>query len=584
MAPEVSVPTTVELSTTQLLLESVGAWTEIGVVVRDQDGAAMTDVAPAFSSSDGTVASVTATGIVTAVANGVSTVTVQAGAASADVAVTVDQWATSVEASADTINFADPGDSVTVSVLAMDALGADAAGTVAWSSGNSGVATVSGSGVVHAVATGTTVVIASAGAASDSIVVRVAPELDVVIVGGSTVQGPVASHVTLAGRVEDLAGAAWSGGHVSWSVGAGSGSIVSAQEVQSDITGHVGAVWQLGTTSGTQRAFAQIESRGQTKVVEFLADATAAAAVSASLVADSVLLSAVGESVFLGPSYLDEWGNNTTSGAATWVTRDAGVATVSTDGLVVGSGVGQTYILPVVGSATDSILVTVVPRGAITITFDDGWRTVYENAWPVFQEFDLPANVGVYTGVVGAPAFMTEAHLDELHTGGWSMASHTVSHDSLTTMSPAELDFELRVSKEWIDARGYRGTNVLIAPYHEFEETERVAASQYYVAARGQSANEFVPDSLVSWLPSNPYELTGIDAEGLPYTSQAGRDRLRDLLQRTVDEGAFLDVYFHQIPPGNVDALRATLEVIDDFRARVLPYHDLFPIFARSVF
>ena len=50
------------------------------------------------------------------------------------------------------------------------------------------------------------------------------------------------------------------------------------------------------------------------------------------------------------------------------------------------------------------------------------------------------------------------------------------------------------------------------------------------------------------------------------------------------DEGAFLDLFFHHLPPGNVDAFRATLAVVDEFRERVLPYHELYPAFARSVF
>ncbi len=55
------------------------------------------------------------------------------------------------------------------------------------------------------------------------------------------------------------------------------------------------------------------------------------------------------------------------------------------------------------------------------------------------------------------------------------------------------------------------------------------------------------------------------------------------MLQRTLDEGRFLDVLFHQIPPANVPALRETLTIIDTFRDRVLPYHELYPKFARVV-
>jgi hypothetical protein len=147
------------------------------------------------------------------------------------------------------------------------------------------------------------------------------------------------------------------------------------------------------------------------------------------------------------------------------------------------------------------------------------------------------------------------------------------------------LDAELRLSQQWLVDRGFeRGSDIVVVPYHDFGARERDAASTYYEVARGASANAVVPDSMVLWQPTNPYELTGIDAEQLPYTTVAGRDRLRALLQRTRDEGRFLDVFFHQVPTANVDALRETLAVIDEFRDRVLPYHELYPELARTVY
>lgn len=579
-----SVPSSIRLNVEAIELSALGSWQALSVDVLDADGTRIRDLDPGFTSSDVAVATVTDEGIVTAVGNGVSTIVVTAGALADTIPVTVEQVVTTLAAGVDTISFMDPGASSPVPTTAFDALGADASARVTWTSRAPGIATVDDSGRVEAVATGSTFVVLEADAVIDSVLVRVAPELTLVAVGAGTVSAVVDATVNVAARVEDLTGAPWAGGRVSWSVGAGSGRIESAQEVDSDITGHVGAVWTLGTVSGTQRAFAQIESRGALTVVEFVADAAPGSPVSAALMADSVLLSAVGESAFLGPTYYDTWGNVATGAGATFTSADPGTVSVSPEGLVVGTGVGATMLYAEMPDGGDSILVTVVPRGAITVTFDDGWRSVYDNALPIVRDFDFVANVGVYVDATSFPLYMNEGHLDELHAEGWSLVSHTMSHSSLPTLNTAELDYELRASQAWLQERGYRGANVLIAPYHDFDEPTRAAASQYYAAARGTGSNIVSPDSLVAWKPSDPYELTGIDVEQLPYTTEEGRDRLRTLLQRTADEGAFLDVVFHQIPPENQDALRLTLEVVDEFRERVLPYHELFPIFARSIY
>ncbi len=412
------------------------------------------------------------------------------------------------------------------------------------------------------------------------------PELTLVAVGETSPTGVVDSEVTLAVRIDSVAGSGHAGADVVWSVDAGSGAIVSANPSGSDDTGHASAVWRLGTTAGTQQAHASLQNRGSTLTVTFTATVQPGPAVTASLTADTLLLSARGETAFLAPAYFDAFGNETTGSGVSWASRDPTVVTTAVDGLVTGGTIeGTTWVVAsLAGSPVDSIQATLEMRGAITVTFDDGWRSVYENAWPILQALDIPANVAVYTEAVGFPAYMTEAHLDELHDAGWAMVAHTVTHDSLPNLSTGELDFELRAGQEWLVDRNYRGSNVFVAPYHEFEDREKTAASAYYTAARGYSANTVSPDSIVAWMPDRPFDLTGFEGDDLPYTTTAGRDRLRDLLQRTLDEGAFIDLFFHQIPTANAADFQAMMDVVDEFRDRVLTYDQLYPVFARGVF
>ena len=70
---------------------------------------------------------------------------------------------------------------------------------------------------------------------------------------------------------------------------------------------------------------------------------------------------------------------------------------------------------------------------------------------------------------------LTPAMLDELHGAGWSIVSHTLAHDSLPSLTPAELDHDLRTSQQWIIDRGYLGWNVFVAPYHAYGPAERAA-------------------------------------------------------------------------------------------------------------
>lgn len=584
VVPALPVATTVDITPGSIGLSWLGQTVAVQAVVMDQDGSPMADVDVTWTTADPTVATVSPLGALSAAGDGTTTLTARAGEAEASVGVSVARDAAEIVIGADSLVLDDPGDDAALMLWVGDSGGAEIPNpAVVWSSSDPTIVSVDSTGIVTGEATGSATITATAGSASDSIVVRVAPQLTIVLVGETPLNGTVTGEVALSARVEELGGGAYSGARVIWSVGVGSGGIVSADVSTSDPTGYVGAVWRFDAMAGTQRAFASVITRGDTVSVEFLAAVGPGPAASATLVADTILLSAVGETAYLSPMYADAWGNPAAASAVAWTSRDPSVASVSADGLVFGTGPGTTWVVGTIGAEADSIEVELIERGAITITFDDGWRSVYDNAWPVFQDFSLRANVGVYTEAVVWPVYMSETQLDELHAAGWSMVSHTVSHDSLTTLSPAELDYELRTSQQWLDARGYLGSNVFIAPYHDFGPAERLAVSGYYVASRGTSTNIAVPDSLVGWKPDNPYELTGIEAEDLPYTTAAGRDRLRTILQRVTSEGAFVDVFFHQIPPENVADFRATLEVLDEFADRVLPYHELFPIWARGV-
>ncbi len=578
------VPTSLVVSQANVAFAALGLSEQLTVTVRDQNGQPMSGVATIWTSSASAVATVTSSGLVTAVGNGTATITVSVGQATQSLPVSVTQAAASVVLLQDSVVLQAPGDTTSLAAEVFDAEGfALSVPTVTWSSSDTTIVRVSAAGKLTAVATGAVTITAASGGASAQASARVVPRLTLLAVSPTSVSGPVNTQVTLSVQVTDLLGASYAGATVTWSVGAGSGSIPSGAETRSGAGGYTAAVWRLGTTAGLQRATARLVSRGDTIDVAFTAAAQPGAAVSASLTADSVLLSARGETAYLSPTYRDSFQNITVASGITWTSRAPAVATVSADGLVTGQAAGTTYVVASMPSSTDSILVTVAMRGAITITFDDGFVTAYTNAWPVFQEFGLPGNVAVNPAQVGFSAYMTKANLDELHAAGWSMVSHTMTHDSLVSLTPGELDWELRASKAWIDAQGYNGSNVFVVPYHVWGARERDATGMYYEAARGTSAAAVMPESLVPWRPSNPYDLTGIDADALPYTTPQGRDRLRALLQRTATEGAFLDVYLHHLPAGNVQAFRDMLAVIDEFRDRVLPYHALYPRFARAV-
>ena len=142
----------------------------------DANGHAVAGAEFAWGTNGDSVATVDASGLVTAAANGTATITATAGEASGSATVTVAQVVSSVTVVPAEANFAALGDTLRLTAEAFDANGHAVAGAeFAWGTNGDSVATVDASGLVTAAANGTATITATAGEASGSATVTVAP-------------------------------------------------------------------------------------------------------------------------------------------------------------------------------------------------------------------------------------------------------------------------------------------------------------------------------------------------------------------------------------------------------------------------
>ena len=157
--PETPVATTVTLSSSAVALSALGESEQLIAAVSDQNGAAMGAAPVEWASSDSSLASVSSTGLVTAIASGTATITATSGSATESASVTVQQVPTSITLSASTFVLVEPGDTARVTASVSDAGGSEVASPdLTWSSDDPGVATVSSTGLVTAVSAGSTAV------------------------------------------------------------------------------------------------------------------------------------------------------------------------------------------------------------------------------------------------------------------------------------------------------------------------------------------------------------------------------------------------------------------------------------------
>src|SRR3954466_1818921 len=122
------------------------------------------------------------------------------------------------------------------------------------------------------------------------------------------------------------------------------------------------------------------------------------------------------------------------------------------------------------------------PKSAI-ITFDDGWKSQYDVAWPILKKFNYPVTLFIYTEGIRPGHFsggesMSWEQLAEMRDGGVDIQGHTATHSDLRKpydkvakkkLSPEEyeqwLDKEIAGSKQMIEQKLGVKVNCFAVPY-----------------------------------------------------------------------------------------------------------------------
>lgn len=134
-----------------------------------------------------------------------------------------------------------------------------------------------------------------------------------------------------------------------------------------------------------------------------------------------------------------------------------------------------------------------LPRGRVALTFDDGFRSVHDHAFPELVRLGLPSTVFlVARTLTEAPHPVDWVDLppshrldtlspEEIHhmqEAGVEFGSHSFSHLDLTSLSFAECVRDLRDSRELLESVLGRPVRLLAYPRGRHNETVRAAARE----------------------------------------------------------------------------------------------------------
>jgi peptidoglycan/xylan/chitin deacetylase (PgdA/CDA1 family) len=129
-----------------------------------------------------------------------------------------------------------------------------------------------------------------------------------------------------------------------------------------------------------------------------------------------------------------------------------------------------------------------LPRRPIIITFDDGYRSLAQHAWPLLHRFGFSATVFLVSDLIGktnawdppepVEALLTGPQIMEMQADGIAFESHTRTHPALT-MIPAEDALEqLATSRLALSSLLGAPVTILCYPYGKQNDSVRDLARQ----------------------------------------------------------------------------------------------------------
>ena len=352
--PPPPVPATVAVVPDSAVLV-VGDTVRLSATVLDARGGEVAGAEVAWSSGDTLVATVDSGGLATGIGPGAAEITAASAGVEGRARLVVEAPApTTVAVSPDTVSLMALGDTVRLAAEVFDQIGRPLPGAaVAWSSGDTLVATVDPAGLVTAASNGTATITATSGSASGTATVTVRQSVATVAVAPDSAALLVGDTVRLSATVLDARGGEVAGAEVAWS----SGDTLVATVNSGGLATGIGA----GAAEITA-ASAGVEGRARL-VVETAAPTTVAVS------PDSVSLMALGDTVRLAAEVFDQIGRAMPGAAVAWSSGDTLVATVDPAGLVTARGGGTAAITASSGSASGSASVSVMQSASsVTVT------------------------------------------------------------------------------------------------------------------------------------------------------------------------------------------------------------------------
>ena len=133
-------------------------------------------------------------------------------------------------------------------------------------------------------------------------------------------------------------------------------------------------------------------------------------------------------------------------------------------------------------------------KKSCVLTFDDGCKDIYTNAYPILQKYNIPFTMFVVTNAVGADGCASWEELKEMQDSGLALiASHSTNHTEFNKLSVEETLENVDSSYKALEENlGEQKTKIFTYPYglYSQEQLEPLKEEGYVINLTDNKINK----------------------------------------------------------------------------------------------
>lgn len=120
----------------------------------------------------------------------------------------------------------------------------------------------------------------------------------------------------------------------------------------------------------------------------------------------------------------------------------------------------------------------------ITVTFDDGWESIYTDGLPLLQKYGIPTTQYVMSGYFDNGEYMTMDQIKSLQGAGHEISCHTIDHSDLTKLPAAAVEQQLQHCRQTFEPALGRPVRHFASPYGSDSPATIEAIKRHYATQR----------------------------------------------------------------------------------------------------